>query len=86
MSLRRRCHQMWTLHPVALSDVMDLVDLGVVAVQSPNTVLQQRAVVPGPLPQLVGHIDVLVGPAVALVMFLQIVVPEVTGGVGQRAG
>jgi hypothetical protein len=83
---------MRTFHAVALADVVDLGDFGGVGVQAHTAVvleglvLGQRVVVPGALPELVAHVEVLLGPVVPVPVGCQAGAVEVAMGVLQRGG
>ena len=61
-ALRRRLAQMRPGHLVVRPDVVDGVHLGRVGVHAPGAVGDDRVVLPAGLPQLVGDLEVLVGP------------------------
>ncbi len=85
-ALRARRHEVRPLDLIPLADMVDAVDLVVVGVDSGLTILQQRVVIPAALPQLVGDVDVLVGPCVACVVRGEPLESEVAAGVGQVVG
>ena len=85
-ALRRRGDQVRALDAVARSLVVDPVDLVVVGVDAGHRVLEQRVLVPRALPELVGHVDVLVGPGIALVVRGEALETEVARGVRQVVG
>jgi hypothetical protein len=68
------------------ADVIDLVDLRRIRVHAGLFVRAQGILVPGALPQLVGHVDVLFGDLVAQVVLDQLVVAEVSVGVVGETG
>ena len=85
-ALRRRAHQMRSFDLVPRPLVVDLVNLAEVGVNTGRTVLEQGVLLPRALPELVGHVDVLVRPGVSLVVLGQPVQPEVAGGVRKVVG
>lgn len=57
---------MRSFHGVTVAHVADLVHLGRVRVARALAVLDHGALIPGSLPELVGHVHVLLGPGVPL--------------------
>src|SRR5690625_177520 len=71
---------------IALSAMVDLVDLVVISVNPTFDVLQSRVVLPRPLPQLVHNIEELFSPAVTLIVSDYFVVSVVLESIFQVAG
>src|SRR5215831_3737035 len=80
-ALGRGLSQMRPGDVIVLADVMDWVDLGRVRVNAARGVAQHRVVLPTALPQLIGHLEVLIRTVVALVVGGEPAVPEARPGV-----
>jgi len=66
-----------------LPHVIDGMDLGRVGVDAALRIAQHGVVFPTALPQLVDHVEILIGQVVALLMGRQPAQAEVESGVGQ---
>jgi hypothetical protein len=71
---------------VVLPHMVDVAHLRRVGVHPVLDVLDYRVVVPGPFPQLVEHLEVIVGDFVAVVVVDLVAQPEVARRVGQVRG
>ena len=82
-ALGRRLGQMRTGYIEVLPHMVDGVDLGRVGVDAAFGIAQHGVVLPTALPQLVDHLEILIGQVVPLLMRRQAAQAEVESGVGQ---
>ena len=67
-ALRRGLHEVESFDAVALSFVVDVVDLRWIGVDAARRVVDHGALIPGAFPEFVDDVDILVGPLVAFLV------------------
>src|SRR5512143_1850816 len=67
-ALGRRFHEIEAFDAIALTLVVDVMNLGRIGVHTAGGIIDYRTFVPRSFPQLVDHVDIFVSPGVPLLM------------------